>query len=153
MGLTQLGVTQGWTVSPSLIWEETSDRTSWAEDKASSPQRTMKRLETFSILEWVPVGKQGRDGSLRESPQSLDPGWPQNSLDSFYRWGHWGSERRHTFPHSTEQEMEGPAQGFTTHILCPRDLDVQLFLQGHSLPQWSSDCLCERLYKVVVTRL
>ena len=67
--------------------------------------------------------------------------------------GHWGSEGPHAFPHSTEQEMEGPAQGFTTHILCPRDLGIQLFLQGHSLPQWSSDCPCERLYKVVAKRL
>ena len=73
------------------------------------------------------------DRVLWISPE-LGSRMPQNSLDPFYRWGHWGSEGTHAFPHSTEQEMEGPAQGFTTHILCPRDLGIQLFLQGHSSP-------------------
>lgn len=69
MGLTRLDMTHIRTVSPL----ELSGTGSSAVDEPSSPQRRMKRLETFSILGQVPVGEQGRlwGHSLKGSPQSL----------------------------------------------------------------------------------
>lgn len=77
------------TVSPS----NTSEKDSSATDEPSSPQRRMKRPETFSILGQIPVGEKGKEGwlwshSLRGFPQSLGLEQPHKThVDPFYRWG------------------------------------------------------------------
>lgn len=67
------------------------------------------------------------------------------------------SERRHNFPHSIVQEMEGPRDEVNfpkpyNLYLCPRELGIQLFLQGCSLPSTAARCPYKRLYDVFVTR-
>lgn len=126
-------------------------------DEPSSSQRRMKRPETFSILGQEPVGEQGREGwlwghSLRGFPQSLGLEQPHKThVDPFLWMRLLSSERRHNFPHSIVQEMESPSDEVTCPnphnlYLCPRELDIQLFLQGYSLPSTAARCPYKRLY-------
>lgn len=47
---------------------------------------------------------------------------------------------------SIEQETEGPRDEVTCPrpYLCPREMDIQLFLQGYSLPSRAAHCSWER---------